>query len=97
MRGNEPAVRDLNIVLEDLVLPANLLSNENLDSDEDEVEEESQCPYKIDTCCSNCQVALRLFVTATSEGIRTFEQLLLSAVTIICPKCAKERRHGRIQ
>lgn len=97
MRGNAPALRDLNIVLEDHVLPVNLLSDEVLDSDDEEAEVEPSSPYKVDTYCNICEVAVRLYVTATAAAIRQFEQLLLSSLNILCAECARNRRHGRTQ
>lgn len=100
MRGERPSLRDIVLepvgqpAAEELVLEANLLSDESLSPD-DVLEEEPKVLYKIDGECGTCRSRIRLVVGATGEGIRGLQQLLISEVDLICCTCAKEFRHGR--
>lgn len=98
MRGNAPTIRDVDLELEDLVLPVNLLSNETLEeslSPDDVPEEEPQALFNIDACCGTCSARVRVVVQATASGIRHLEILLLSDVSLVCVRCARNQRHGR--
>ena len=98
MMGKEPSINDLEINLEEHVLPANLLSNEVLSSDEETQEEEEREPFQIDTSCAFCEAGVRVFVLASPAGIRTLQQLLLAEISISCPGCSRNNfRHGRPQ
>lgn len=100
MRGERPTLKDIVLEpageapAEELVLPANLLSDESLSPD-DIPEEELKALYKIDGECGTCRSRIRLVVGATTEGIRGLQHLLISEVDLICVTCAKEFRHGR--
>lgn len=96
MRGNKPTIRDVELELEELVLPVNLMSNESLSPDDPGAEEEPLEPYKIDTSCGTCSTGVRLVVGATRAAIRTIEVLLTAELSLLCPTCARNRfRHGR--
>lgn len=93
MRGSKPTIQDVELDLHELVMPANLLSDESLSPDTIP-EEELKTLYKIDVTCGTCSTAVRLVVGATNLGIRHLEELLLSEVDIICAPCAR-RYNGR--
>ncbi|AEQ98806.1 E7 [Human papillomavirus 155] len=94
MHGEAVNIRD--IVLEDvneLILPANLLSDEDLSQ---EAEQESDhSPYEVVVHCNNCQVKLKFAVEASPEGIRGFQQLLLGPLSFLCTGCSRAIRNGR--
>lgn len=96
MRGNSPTVRDIELDLQELILPENLLSNESLSLD-DVPEEEQLSPFKVDSWCPNCNQGVRICVLASNGAIRQLEFLLsTSDLSILCPGCARARvRHGR--
>nr|AYA94207.1 MAG: E7 protein [Human papillomavirus] len=96
MRGEVATIRDINLELEDLVMPANLLSNESLSPD-DVPEEEQVSPFKVDSLCQHCNKCIRLCVIATAGAIYLLEQLLLSSeLCFVCPACARTTvRNGR--
>lgn len=95
MRGDRPTVKQLDIDLEELVLPINLLSDEQLPVEE-EVEVELKEPFRVSTCCGICHTNVRLFVLATTPAIRGLEQLLLEDLNVVCVSCAKkESKNGR--
>nr|AYA93470.1 MAG: E7 protein [Human papillomavirus] len=94
MHGSVAQIQD--IILEDieqLILPANLLSNEDL-SEEAELES-PHSPYQIVTYCGGCERTLKFRITASPEGIRGFEQLLLGDISFFCTGCSKSFRNGR--
>ncbi|AHC00345.1 E7 [Human papillomavirus 172] len=97
MRGPAPRAGDIELELESLVLPQNLLSNESLSPDtEGQPEEVEQVPYKVDTCCWACGAGVRLCVVASRLSILTFEQLLIGELSLLCPPCSKIYcRNGR--
>lgn len=97
MRGPESNVGDIELHLESLVLPQNLLSNESLSPDtEGQPEEVEHAPYRVDTCCSSCGTGVRLCVFATRLAILTLQQLLTSELNLFCPSCARIHcRNGR--
>lgn len=96
MRGDTVTIKDIELHLEDLVMPANLLSNESLSPD-DTPEEEQLSPFKVDSLCERCNNYIRICVTATTGAIRVLEQLLLaSQLSFLCPGCARTAvRNGR--
>lgn len=95
MRGERPTINDIELDLEALVLPDNLLSNESLSPDI-EGEEEEQAPYRVDTCCKSCGTGVRLCVFSTQAAIRLLQHLLASELSLFCPGCARNLfHHGR--
>ncbi|ATQ38214.1 E7 [Gammapapillomavirus 6] len=97
MRGKHPTIKDINIELHSLVLPQNLLCGEELveeEEEEEEQEEQDKCPYRVVTDCRYCQKSLCMYVVATDEGIRTFEQQLCGNLDIVCPSCARQRQRN---
>lgn len=98
MRGAAPRVDDLNLELNDLVLPINLLSEEVLQPSDDESEapEEELFPFRIDTCCYRCEVNVRITLFAVEFGLRALEQLIVDGkLTFCCTTCARTLRNGR--
>nr|AYA93594.1 MAG: E7 protein [Human papillomavirus] len=92
MRGERATIPDIE--LRELVLPANLVSDESLSPDA--IAEEEFCPYRIDSQCQNCECRLRVTVAATEFGIRCLQQLLLKELSFFCPGCSRQlSRHGR--
>lgn len=85
MRGEYVTIPD--IVLESLILPANLVCNESLSPDEEPEEEHN---YKVDSTCYRCGARLRVCVAATTVAIRKLQLLLLSDLHLLCPPCARE-------
>lgn len=94
MIGVQPNVEDLNIELDELVLPQNLVANESLSPDVDPEEEERQ-PFLVDTCCGTCNTSVRVCILATSAAVCTLRVLLQGELLFVCTPCAKGRRHGR--
>ena len=91
MQGEVTTIQD--IVLESLVIPANLVCNESLSPDE-EAEEESL--YKVDSICHSCGAGLRICVVASSFAIRRLHTLLLGDLHLLCPHCVRSLcQHGR--
>ena len=88
MRGDYPTIPD--IVLDALVLPANLLSNESL-SPEEQPEEEQL--FTVDTLCYICKVRLRVCVSASEQAIRSLQVLLFRELQFLCPTCARSHGH----
>lgn len=87
-------MRDIELDLNEIVLPANLVADETLDSVD--IEEEPKSEYKVDTCCNTCSASVRLVVAATGDGIRHLEFLLVhDRLAIVCARCARNRRDGR--
>lgn len=88
MRGNAPTIRDIELEPQELILNANLLSDESLSPD-DIPEEEPKIAYKVDSSCCTCSASVRLVVSATNQGIKHLEYLLLGDVDIICARCVR--------
>ncbi|AEM24608.1 transforming protein [human papillomavirus 137] len=97
MRGNSPTVENIELDLEPLVLPANLLSNESLSSDEELEEERDYSPFQIDSYCHSCQRRVRVCVVARAGAIQSLEVHLLSNnLSFLCASCSKTiLQHGR--
>ncbi|ATQ38519.1 E7 [Gammapapillomavirus 22] len=97
MRGPKIDAGDIELELDSLVLPQNLLSSESLSPDsEGQAEEVEQVPYKIDTYCKACGTGVRFCVVATRLAILTLEQLLTAELNLLCPTCSRIYcRHGR--
>ncbi|ANG08952.1 E7 [Human papillomavirus 186] len=94
MHGAAPQIQDIVLNnIDDLILPANLLANEDL-SEEAELET-CHDPYQIVTYCALCQGKLKFHITASREGILGFEQLLLGSISFVCTGCSRTARHGR--
>ena len=94
MIGAQSNYQDLNIELEDLVLPQNLIAEESLSPDVDP-EEEEQKPYWVDTRCGTCTASVRVCILATSAAVCTLQILLQRELSIVCTRCSKGRQHGR--
>lgn len=80
------------------VLPVDLFCEEELPN-EQETEEEldiERIVFKvIAPCgCSRCEVKLRIFVSASEFGIRSFQQLLTGDLQLLCPECRGNCKHG---
>lgn len=97
MRGQEPTIRDIDLNLEELVLPVNLLSDEDEPPvDDDSVAEEEQRLFRIDTSCANCETGIRVIIHSTDSAARQLFDLLLEELSFVCPGCARSAvRHGR--
>lgn len=97
MIGPQSDVKDIELHLEELVLPENLLSNESLSPDtEGQPEEVEQVPYRVDTYCKACGTGVRVCVLASRLAILTFERLLVEELCLLCPSCSRTYfRHGR--
>lgn len=89
MIGQVANIRDIELDLDTLVLPENLLSNESLSPDTEGQEEEEQEAFKIDTCCKACGAGVRCFVFATRTAISVLQQLLLLELNLLCPTCGR--------
>lgn len=93
MHGDRADIKD--IVLEnvnDLILPANLLSAEDLSPEAEQ--ELDHSPYKVVVHCFNCKVNLKFTVAASPEGIRGLQQLLLGQLSFLCTGCSRAIRYG---
>nr|AYA94219.1 MAG: E7 protein [Human papillomavirus] len=97
MIGQNVNIRDIELDLESLVLPNNLLSNESLSPDtEGEEQEVEQEPFSIVTSCRSCGAGVRICVFATRFAISTLQQLLILELSLLCPTCSRIHcRHGR--
>lgn len=96
MIGNSPDIKDIELDLHALVLPANLISEESLSPDSEAEEEEEHSPYRVDTCCKACGAGVRVCVFATEIAIRTLQQLLTQELSLVCPGCSRNLfHHGR--
>ena len=92
MRGERATIPDIE--LSELVLPANLISDESLSPDV--TPEEEQLPYRVDTQCDKCNCRIRVTAVATEFGIRCLQQLLLQELSFLCLRCSREVcRNGR--
>lgn len=88
MIGNEVNIRDIELNLDALVLPENLLSDEALSPDL-VPEEEEQLAYRVDTCCNSCGTGVRISVLATRSAIRSLQSLLLQDLSLFCAQCSR--------
>nr|AYA94412.1 MAG: E7 protein [Human papillomavirus] len=96
MIGNHPDIKDIELDLQALVLPANLVAEESLSPDSEADEEEEQQPYRVDTCCRSCGTGVRLCVISTQLAIRTLQQILVQELSLVCPGCSRTIfQHGR--
>ena len=97
MRGDRPTLGD--IILEELIMPINLLCDEASESlsFDCEGEEEQLEPYRIECTCFNCGIRIRFCVVCSRGGIGAFEQLLTEEINLICATCARNLQHGRSQ
>nr|AYA93746.1 MAG: E7 protein [Human papillomavirus] len=88
---------DIELDLEALVLPENLLSNESLSPDtEGQAEEVEQAPYTIDSTCHSCGARVRICVVATRRAILSLQELLTEELLLLCPSCSRSVvRNGR--
>ncbi|ATQ38616.1 E7 [Gammapapillomavirus sp.] len=84
MIGEKPTIPGIDLELEQLVLPDNLLCKEEQDL------------YRVDTCCNHCNCRIRVVVVATGSAIALFQQLLFAQLSFLCPRCSRETsNHGR--
>lgn len=96
--GQKPTLQDISLEnVEELVLPSALLCEESLSPD-DIPEEEPLSPYRVDSFCHSCNCGVRLFVVATIENIRLFQELLIGEFSILCPRCSRDQvQYGKRQ
>nr|AYA93917.1 MAG: E7 protein [Human papillomavirus] len=99
MIGKEASLKDVELNLNELVLPENLLCDEeSLSPDCEPEEEQAITTYKVDSNCYNCGIGVRICVAATTPAIRLLEELLLGGLTLLCPRCSRGNfHHGRSQ
>lgn len=98
MMGEKVTLKDIELgsTLEDLVMPAHLLCEEESLSTDDTPEEESLSPYQVDTICKTCDKRVRLCVLATTGAIHLLERLLFNDLSVVCPQCSRHiLHHGR--
>ena len=89
-------MQNIDINLEELVLPNNILAPAESLSPDEEPEEEQTDVYRVDTSCGTCGTGVRLFILATAPAVRTLNILLLGELSIICTGCSRTRfHHGR--
>ncbi|CDI44918.1 E7 protein [Human papillomavirus 184] len=88
MIGPSHSIDDIELDLHDLVLPANLISEESLSPDSDP-EEEEQLPFRVETSCKSCGTGVRFSVCATQAAIRTLQVLLQQELSLLCLRCAR--------
>nr|AYA93437.1 MAG: E7 protein [Human papillomavirus] len=89
MIGEVVNIREIELNLESLVLPENLLSNESLSPDSEGQEEVEQEAFRIDSSCKSCGAGVRLFVFATRRAISSLQLLLNSELNLLCPTCGR--------
>nr|AYD41503.1 MAG: E7 protein [Human papillomavirus] len=90
MIGEVVDIRDIELDLDSLVLPDNLLSNESLSPDSEGQEEEvEQRAFRIDSSCKSCGAGVRLFVFASRRAISSLQQLLNLELDLLCPSCGR--------
>lgn len=95
MIGQEATIKDIELDLDALVSPANLLCDEEV-IPEEALEVEPGTPFRVETRCNTCETRLRLHVVATDFGIRQFQTLLLGQLSLLCPACSRHvLQHGR--
>nr|AYA94399.1 MAG: E7 protein [Human papillomavirus] len=95
MIGNTPTINDIELDLQSLVLPDNLLCSESLSPDT-EGQEEERAPYRVETLCKSCERGVRLCVYSTREAIHILQEILISELSLFCPACSKNLfHHGR--
>lgn len=95
MIGQQPTKENLDINLEELVLPQNLIAEESLSPDVDPEEEERQ-PFWVDTCCGTCNASVRVSILATASAVCLLRVLLQGELCFVCTGCSKGRlRNGR--
>nr|ATQ38667.1 E7 [Gammapapillomavirus 11]AYA93911.1 MAG: E7 protein [Human papillomavirus] len=98
MMGKAATLKDIELgePVEEIVMPAHLLCEEESLSPDDTPEEESLSPYQVDTVCKTCEKRIRLCVLASAGAIHLLEQLLLHDLSLVCPHCSRDiLRHGR--
>lgn len=94
MIGHAPQIKDIDLDLQELVIPQNLLSEESLSPDTEGEEEVELFPYRVDSYCS-CGTGVRACVLASRAAISTLQLLLSEELRFICPACVKAQRNGR--
>ncbi|AVE16213.1 E7 [Human papillomavirus type 203] len=95
MIGQEVTIKDIELELDSLVSPANLLCDEEV-IHEEALEVDPRTPFRVETQCDSCERRLKLHVVATEVGIRHFQFLLLQHLSLLCPACSRNvLQHGR--
>ena len=100
MIGKEVTLQDIVLELNELqpeVQPVDLFCEEELPNEQQEREEEPQierASYKVVAPCGCCKVKLRIFISATDFVIRSFQQLLIDELQLLCPDCRGNCKHG---
>lgn len=99
MQGRLPTIADIELQTLDSLLGvgepdlpdvgSSSLSPDSL-GEEQEVELETITldPYRIKTTCYSCDTILRLIVVTGDDSVKTFESLLLTDFSFLCPNCA---------
>lgn len=81
-------LQDLAVELEGVVSPVNLDCEEEIETEEVEVDFPN--PYEITAVCYVCEDILRLAVVTSSSGIRELQSLLLGSLSLLCAACSRE-------
>lgn len=101
MRGNQPTLQDVELNLNELVLPEPLLCDENSESlsPDCEPEEEQEIEtYRVDTLCHICGTGVRVCVAASVPAIHLLQELMFGSLSFLCPRCSRGHfHHGRFQ
>ena len=90
MRGN--AIPLPEVILQDTPEVLDLLCHEEIEVEE-EVEPIIVQPYEVQVTCGLCEERIRFYVAATSESIRSLQQLLLEDLRFCCRRCALNCNH----
>lgn len=90
------ALKDIVLDLEPL--PANLLSDEVLQPEEEE-EEQVLSLFEVGSQCAECSRKILFTCSATSDGITSLHELLVKSALnlwcVTCVKARKSRKNGR--
>ncbi|ADQ39307.1 E7 [Colobus guereza papillomavirus 2] len=99
MIGKDADLQDIILELSEIQpegQPVDLLCEEELPA-EQELEEEpttARTTFKVVAPCGCCEANLRLFVRATTFGIRTLQDILTEELQLLCPECRGNCKHG---
>ncbi|AJG05908.1 E7 protein [Bos taurus papillomavirus 15] len=88
MKGQDVVLQDLASELEDIVSPINLDCEEEIETEEVEVDFPN--PYEITAVCYVCEETLRIAVVTTTTGIRDLQTLLLGSLSLLCAACSRD-------
>lgn len=94
MIGNAPTIKDITLELRELVYPANVLCNEELEEDvvEGAVGRANNDAYQVVTQCYICRQNLRLAIATDRESLRTLHSLLSENLWLLCAPCSRNGR-----